>query len=193
MKISDKHFSILIAVAIVISSYALATKSSSSIDALDEKIGYIGVPCIQVTRVNGNVEPQICTHNLITNGGKEWVKKAAMGGGSQLSNWTRLAVGGNTSAELAATDITLANIWVNCGLTNATGTQTSMGTGNWSIWYQWTATCDSAQVNNTGIYNFTSEVAGAASGNLLAEARWTPSTQLMNGDKINVTYYTWVA
>ena len=69
------------------------------------------------------------------------------------------------------------------------GTQNIIGNGNWSIWIQWTSTCDTTYVNSTGIYNGT----GVASGSLMAEAHWVPGTILNTGDKLNVTYYTWVA
>lgn len=191
MKISDKHILCLLAVVMFVTGYSLSLNSGTNTAATSDKVGYVGIPCIQVTRANGEVEPQLCTHNIITTLGKNWIKEMAMGSGAPGNNWTRIAIGGNSS-PLAVGDATLGGIWNSCGLANVTGTMVAIGTGNWSIQNQWTSSCDNSYVNTTGIYNYTTG-AGAASGNLLAEAYWSPNTNLMNGDKLNVTYYTWVA
>jgi hypothetical protein len=105
--------------------------------------------------------------------------------GQAVVTLDQLALANNTVAQ-SASDTNLQGEWTTCGLARATGTLTSINTGNWSISYQWTSTCDNVIVNATGIYNTT------ASGNLFAETTFATTT-LQTNDKINVTYYTWVS
>jgi hypothetical protein len=138
----------------------------------NENLKYTGVACIYK-----NDKLIECKHNLITNRGKDLIKLDMMG--SAVVTLDQLALANNTSPQ-SASDTNLQGEWTTCGLARATGTLTSIGTGNWSINYQWTSTCDNAIVNATGIYNTT------ALGNLFAETTFATTT-LMNGDKINVT------
>jgi hypothetical protein len=145
---------------------------------VNENLKYTGVACIYK-----NDQLIGCYHNLITNQGKNFIKQDMMGTVAITLN--KLAIANSTTAQSAA-DTSLAGEWSTCGLARATGTLTDIGIGNWSINYVWTSTCDNAIVNATGIYNETGTTV------LFAETTF-PTTTLMNGDKINVTYYTWVS
>jgi hypothetical protein len=139
---------------------------------IGENLKYTGVACIYK-----NDQLIGCYHNLITNQGKDYIKQDMMGTAAITLN--KLAIANSTTAQSAA-NINLQGEWTTCGLARATGTLTSIGTGNWSINYVWTSTCDNAIVNATGIYNET------GTDVLFAETTFATTT-LMNGDKINVT------
>ncbi|MEM3609575.1 MAG: hypothetical protein QXK49_01805 [Candidatus Aenigmatarchaeota archaeon] len=169
----------ILALIIALIALALTLNFNSPVTSTTQSIKYTGVACIYK-----NSELVTCKHNIITNKGKDLIKTDMMGTGAVTLD--QLAVANSTSAQ-SASDTDLQGEWTTCGLARATGALTSIGTGNWSINYQWTSTCDNVYVNATGIYNTT------ASGNLFAETTWSPTTTLMNGDKLNVTYYTWVS
>jgi hypothetical protein len=169
---------IILAILPLIVIAAILTSSAKIQLGVNENLKYTGVACIYK-----NDQLIGCYHNLITNRGKDLIKLDMMG--QAVVTLDQLALANNTVAQ-SASDTNLQGEWTTCGLARATGTLTSIGTGNWSINYVWTSTCDNAIVNATGIYNTT------ASGNLFAETTF-PTTTLMNGDKINVTYYTWVS
>lgn len=179
---------LLIVAIIGISVFSATTVHTSTASQGIQYAGlqYTGIACIQKISKDGVVIDYGCRHNLITNKGLEMVKTALNG---TVGNWelTNLTVGGNTSA-MAATDTDLANIFSTNGLSPATATYTRIGTGNSSLNYQWTVTTAQSIVNSTGIYNTT-----GAGGNLFSEASWTPTTTLQIGDKLNITYYWWVA
>jgi len=169
----------ILALTLVLIALAVIFNFNGSTSSASQDIKYTGVACIYK-----NNELVACNHNIITNRGKDLIKIDMMGTGTVTLD--QLAVANNTVAQ-SASDTDLQGEWSTCGLSRTTGTLTSIGTGNWSINYQWTSSCDNVYVNATGIYNTT------ASGNLFAETTWSPTTTLMNGDKLNVTYYTWVS
>lgn len=172
-------FSVILLVAAIGAAFTFAPAAAPISDGLKEH----GLICAQVTRADGTVEPAICNHNLITNYGKDMIKMDMMGTAQvQIDN---LAVGNSTT--LAVTDTSLPGQHAVCGFTQTAGTLASVGIGNWSLMYQWTSTCNNWNVNSTAIYNTTN-----ATG-IFAEAAWSPTTVLQNGDKLNVTYYTWVS
>jgi hypothetical protein len=169
---------IILAILPLILIAAILTSSAKIQLGVNDNLKYTGVACIYK-----NDQLIGCYHNLITNRGKDLIKLDMMGQAEVTLD--QLALANNTVAQ-SATDTNLQGEWTTCGLARATGTLTSIGIGNWSINYVWTSTCDNVIVNATGIYNTT------APGNLFAETTF-PTTTLMNGDKINVTYYTWVS
>jgi hypothetical protein len=168
----------LVAIPLALVAVALLVNLKAQQVMTSENLKYTGVACVYK-----NDQLIGCYHNLITNRGKDLIKIDMMGTGAVTLD--QLALANNTVAQ-SASDTNLQGEWTTCGLARVTGTLTSIGTGNWSISYQWTSTCDNAIVNATGIYNTT------FSGNLFAETTFATTT-LMNGDKINVTYYTWVS
>jgi len=141
-------------------------------------IRYTGYVCIYK-----NGELITCKHNIITDRGKDLIKMDMMGTDTVTLNV--LAVANNT-AGVSASDTNLQGEWTTCNLSAVTVTPTSVGTGNWSLSYEFTSTCDSVNVNAVGVYNETK------SGNLFAETTWSPTTVLNNGDKLRITYYLWV-
>jgi hypothetical protein len=123
-----------------------------------------------------------CDHNVITNNGKDLVKFSLGRGDRPIVN--HLAIG-NTSAP-AAGSTSHPGILSVCGMTSADGTYWSEGTGNWTIGYTWTSSCNSLNVNTTGLYNDTS------AGTYFAGTTFT-STTLNNNDQLTVNYTIWIA
>ncbi len=160
----------------------LAVTLSFGGNSANDKFSLQGMVCIYK---NGQLIE--CKHNLITNAGKDHIKEC-IGAGSTTSGCRMgyLALA-NCTNGVSASDTSLCNgqEWTTCGLARADATYNSIGTGNWSHTYQWTSSCDNAIVNATGLFN------ASSGGTLFAETTFT-SVTLMNGDKLNVTYYTWV-
>ena len=149
-----------------------------------------GLVCPTVERVDGSIEVLECSSNAITTEGKNHIRysigKAA--GGNAAFDY--LAIGNGTATSVS--DTTLASEQTACGLARAQGTYTADAVaGNWSIQYQWTTSCDGGIViNTTGLFNASS---AGATDTLLADADLSNSVTLQDGDKLNITYYTWVA
>jgi len=161
---------VLIAI-VVFSNIRVAPVSSG------DNLKYTGVACIYID--DKLVE---CNHNIITNNGKDLIKKGMMGIAQVRLNQIAVA---NRTTPLSESDISLQGEWISCGMERATGTLTDLGVGNWSISYQWKSTCDDVIVNATGIYD-------SISGTLFAEAVFNRVAILQTNEKINITYYTWI-
>jgi hypothetical protein len=127
-------------------------------------------------------------HNLVTNGGLNFIRDCLSTTGqcgAATSNFSFIAIGGNTSA-LGAGDTILANEYSTNGLSRTVGTVNVVGTGNWSVTKTWTDTTAASPVNTTGLFN------ASSSGTLFAENYFTPVTLQIN-DQINVTWTIWVS
>jgi len=173
----------VVAISAITTGYFSSTVSSGPVG---EDFGYVGIACTQVIRADGNVEDLGCQHNLITTIGKEYIK-AALNSTAGMWNFTNLTLGGNTSA-MAVGDTDLANIFSgSTNLTLGSAAYAYISAGNSSLSREWTANA-TAIVNSTGIYNTSN-----AAAKLFAEAYFGSSTTLLSGDKINVTYYWWIA
>ncbi len=173
----------VVAISAITTNYFSSTVSSGPVG---ETLGYTGIACTQVIRANGKLEDLGCQHNLITNIGKEYIK-AALNSTASMWNFTNLTLGGNTTT-MAVGDTDLANIFsASTNLSAGSAAYWYIGVGNSSLSREWTANA-TAIVNSTGIYNTTNSAA-----KLFAEAYFGSSTTLASGDKINVTYYWWIA
>ncbi len=147
-----------------------------------------GIVCPTVIKADGNIETMDCSHNTITTEGKNHIRKALGNNELGATAFKYLAVGNGTAA--AAGDTSLNSEITDCGLARAAGTYTADAVaGNWSQQYQWTSTCDNIIVNTTGLFN--ASTAGATD-TILADADFSASVTLQTGDKLNVTYITWV-
>ena len=178
----------LIPILVISLAFSLFANIPGQINS--DGIKYTGVACRQVIRADGTVEPQECVHNIVTTAGKNAIKDYVGLSNAAKANFSTLAVANCSLGQAVGdTDLCGGERWTTCSVTIAgpdTGFPNSQGTGNWSTSHQWTSSCDTVYVNATGVYNST------APGTMLAEANWTPVTTLMNGDKLNVTYYIWI-
>jgi len=131
-----------------------------------------------------------CGHNLLTAGGKDWIRDL-------IGNW----VGGSTAAK----NIGIANSSTGCvdaqtldGLTPAAATNAGtmpiagdysvVSTGNWSVSKVFTALETIDNVNATALYNSTSE--GGAT--VLFACNNFTSVSLSANDQLNITWNIWV-
>lgn len=156
--------------------------AGSADTGIGANLHYEGMACVTAI-VSGEKVDLGCKHNIITTGGKNMIRDSAMG-----VNWNklnRLAIANNTVAQ-GASDTSLQGIYSTCDLGIQSVTPLLIGTGNWSVNYTWTSSCDSTYVNATGIYNETTATA------LFAETTFTTVT-LNTNDQLQIIYYTWVS
>jgi hypothetical protein len=182
MKKLNSVTTLLVAIALILAGTLISTSiTPASMSSSAEKIG-------SPIRYNANVciykngELVECTHNLITNAGKEMIENDLKNSATVTVN--QIAIANNTVPQ-SPSDTALQGEWTTCGLSKATAGIIDNGIGNWSLTYQWTSTCDNSIVNATGIYD-------SVSNTLFAETTFTTVT-LQNGDKLNVTYTIWVS
>lgn len=130
-----------------------------------------------------------CSHNLVTNAGKEYLEQCLGASSCGANAFVTLAIA-NCTGGVDVADTVLCGAagqaYTGCGLAAATGSYVSAGTGAWNVTYTWTADsgCSNLPVNATGLLN-------ATSGTLLAENNFT-SVVLEGLDQINVTWGIWV-
>jgi hypothetical protein len=166
--------------------------SSSTLSSIATEHG--GIACVQVTRADGTVEPESCSHNVFTAVGRNMTRDY-LGAGTSLSAINVIAISQlNESTDVDTT--TLPGEWTLCGLTKIAGTgptpiNNAIGgastSGNWSVTKTFTSTCDNMLVNGTALMN------GTAAGNkTFAIANFTSAT-LQTNDQINVTWFVYVA
>jgi len=151
-------------------------------------LDWTGIVCPEVIRVDGTLERLECSHNAITTEGKNHIKVALGDNQVGATAFKYQAVGNGTATAVG--DTVLNSEIADCGLARAAGTYVSHGDGNWSQTYQWTSTCNNLVVNTTGLFNHT---AAGAADTILADADFSASVTLQSGDKLNVTYITWVS
>jgi hypothetical protein len=128
-----------------------------------------------------------CSHNLVTNDGKDFLKSCLGTASCGASAFTNLTLA-NCTNSVTGTDSTLCNgqDWTSCSVGPGDGVGAvykSAGTGAWNVTDTWTSSCDDVNVSATGMYNN-----GAT---LLAENTFTP-VMLQTNDQINVTWGIWV-
>jgi len=120
-----------------------------------------------------------CSHNTLTNDGKELIEDWISSNNASYIN--TIVLGNGT--EPTATDTSHPGKIADCGLTEATITWTDIGIGNQSASYEWTSTCDNEVVNTTGL---------ESDGNIYFAGNAFTDVTLQTDDKINVTWYVWV-
>lgn len=181
---------------VVILGAVLAIGAFSGTPAYDGGIGssesveYTGDVYIRHTDAEGNILFEERGHNVLYNTGKEAIEDylADGGGGSDAFDWIELCNASSaTGCGVPAADKSEAYLALaECGLSEVAGTVgDNSGTvnGNWSIWYEFTSTCDNVKVNVTRLRN--------ADGDDLAGNSFTLAT-LQNGDKLLVNWTVWV-
>lgn len=179
-------FSVMIlSTLLVFSTSAVPALSSST----DEGLKYNSWVCTYVTRADGSIEDNGCSHNLLTNAGKNAIRDAVATGSTAAFQYIGLC---NATAGCNATnaaDGSLYNEFPNgaTGLNRSNAaTKLYTGTGNWSYSRTFVAGADNMVTNKTGIFNATT---GAT---MLAVNTFTTST-LQTNDQITVNWTIWVA
>lgn len=135
---------------------------------------------VSVKRANGTIEYVGTSHNLLTTAGKNLIKNYLGNGGTVSAvNYTGLCNATAGCSAPAVGDTTLENEYTNSGLARTSGTYSSIGNGNWSIYTEFTATADNLIVNKTGLFNQSS------GGTLFAENTFTLVTMQTNDKLMN--------
>ena len=148
---------------------------STGVDALQ----YHGDVCVYK-----NNELVSCSDNILLDMGKDAIKDSlAVGGGGAFLNLSLC----NATAECddPVADSTGAyTAYEVCGLEQVEGTYVSLGTGNWSIYYQFTSTCaHTITTNATMLSN--------SSGTNLSANNFSV-VSLENSDQITINWTVWV-
>lgn len=174
---------------IVLSIFVIAMISMTSPNSLNspqEGVQYHSSVCILVKNPDGSIKQDNgCSPNLVTNAGLNLIKDKLMGMSSAAVNYIALCNASAGCAAPAAGDTALTNEYAAGGLSRSQGTNTSIGTGNFSISYEFTATADNLLTNKSGLFN------ASSSGTLFASNTFTLAT-LQTNDRLNITWYVWV-
>lgn len=173
----------LIGLLAILTVFAVATISVSP-NAMDSAQSLSYHSCVEISKNGIPIAP--CKPNLLTNAGKNAIKNA-LNGGTGSFNYIALcnATAGCTGVD--ATDVSLDNEYgAGNGLTRASGTYTSIGTGNWTISNTFTALSDNLLTNQTALFN------ASTSGTMLAENSFNTVT-LLAADRITINWTIWVS
>src|SRR3990172_7773367 len=149
---------------------------------IDESAKVDGHFLIYINRANGGYELVDSVHNVLYDNGKNITIGCLFDGGCAVVKNLSLCNGnvtGGCDVPVADNTGTFTTMTV-CGLTSTAGTVTNSGvTGNRTVSYTWTATCDNLLINATRLTNTT--------GGVFAASTFTLAT-LQNADQITVNY-----
>ena len=158
------------------------TEINSKQSELSDGINYKATVCTSVDRVDGTHENVGCSHNLLTNAGKELIETYIGSGGSGAVNYIALCNATAGCAAPAAGDTSLTNEFTSGGLQRAQGTYSTLaGSGNWSIAKTFTATSDNLVTNKTALLN------ASSAGTLFAENTFVTVT-LQTNDQVTINW-----
>jgi len=133
---------------------------------------------------NHNILTYEKTHNTFVDAGKNWTRDCIGQGICGATAFKYIAVGNTTAPTSSSTS--LAGEIADCGLARASGTYATIGTGNWSITYLWTSSCNNEAVNTTALFN------ASSTGTMFMGDSFTTVT-LQNTHQLNITITQWVA
>jgi len=128
---------------------------------------------------NGETVSYEETHNVFTDAGKNYVKQALGNAEFGATAFKYVAVGNGTAPASGST--TLNSEIAESGLTRASGTYTSTGTGAWKIEKVFSVTGTVGSVNSTGLFN------ASATGTMIAGDTFS-NTNVASGDSLNITW-----
>jgi len=189
MKNSTKFIGVIFGILLLSSILALSgafNYSSNDATNSDASIKYNSNVCSYITRTDGTIEDNGCSHNLLTNFGKNMIRASLTSANGVAVSYIGLC---NATAGCNATNVAdggLYNEFTNSGLNRTNeATLLNLGTGNWSYSRTFVASADNLVTNKTGIFN-------ASSGDtMLAENTFTTST-LQTNDQITINWSIWV-
>lgn len=174
--------------AILLFTVASSIMNNNSLPSstVSDGIQYHSNVCTYVTRADGTVEPNGCSHNTLYNNGKEMIEGYLGAGqsGAILNISLCNATGTPGCATPVAAMTEAFNNFTNCGLNAQNGVYGSLGTGNWSVAKTFTATCDNVLTNSTRLMNST--------GSPFAGNTFTLVT-LQTNDQLTINWTIWVS
>lgn len=171
----------LLAVFTILSAGMIQTDVSSGDSISSDSINYHSSVCKYVTRSDGTVDDIGCSHNLLTNAGKEAIQASLSGEPGPIFNYIALCDASTGCGAPAAGDTTLENEIAGSGLQRAKGSVGDLGVGNWSVAKTFTAATNNMLTNKTGLFN------DPSAGTLLAENTFTLVT-LQTGDQLTINW-----
>jgi len=141
--------------SLVVGLQGFNSQSNSVRNVESTGIQYDAYVCNYVTRADGTVEDLGCSHNLLYNDGKDLIKTYLGDTGGSTDEVDQISLcnataGCGVPVAGASEDY---NEFTACGLAVGTGTYSSLGVGNWSIFNTFTSTCDSVEINATRLRN----------------------------------------
>lgn len=174
------------ALLLIIGTYAITSSIQPSENENIIGINYQGDVCVTVTRAEGTVEPTQCSSNTLYDTGAEAIEDYLGDGtgGNDAFDWIILCnatsgIGGTGCGVPAAAKTENYTALGGCGMDNVTGTVGDNANGNWSVWNEFTSSCDNIETNVTRLRNDDDDD--------LAGNNFTLVT-LQNGDKLTVNW-----
>jgi len=137
--------------------------------------------------ISKNDEVLQCSPNVLYNDGKDIVRDMLLGSGGATNNVTNMSlcnasVGSAGCEKPVAAATETFTYYDACGLTEAPGTTGALANGNYSVWHQWTSSCDGRLVNATRLGNWSDNFAGLNFS----------LVTLDNGDKLTVNWTIYI-
>jgi len=117
--------------------------------------------------------------NLLTDAGANALKELIGNGVGTSAGWKYIAVGNGSAPTTGST--TLNSEIASAGLTRASATYTSLGTGSWKLEKIFSVTGTINSINATAMFN------ASSTGNMIAGDTFT-NTNVINGDTLNITW-----
>ena len=191
-----------------VGAYALGTQTvMPSLSGEVQHMGYTGMVCHEVIRVDGTKEDIGCNHNLLFLNGKNYTTSQLFNtptaSSATIFDVVNISLGNGTVVPSHASTIANFGGIADCGLAPVTSKtwisiqNSSSGyidaSGNVSTNNLWTATCGSGtglEVNQTAIGN--ESTVGVSTATPWFAANTFTNVFLQSGDQLNVTWYVWI-
>lgn len=146
-------------------------------------IHYNAEVCVSHIDKDGTLVSSECSHNLLYDSGKTIIKTYLGDTGGTGDEVDQIRLCNATATSSCGTPVAGATEAFNpietCGLQKTTGTYLSFGDGNWSIYKEFTSTCNDVQTNLTRLEN---SATTNFSGNTFS------LVTLQNGDKLTINW-----
>lgn len=185
-------FAIPVLALIVITAYfAFGAVTPASTPAnTDGSIQYGSHVC--VSKIDGETNERTdypCTHNLVVDSGLNAIRDILRGNSAVGNvNFTFIALGNSSNATSAAApavgDIILSAEYSGPnGLNRTSGSVASLGTGNWTVWNEFTSAVSTVTTNKTCLFN-------QSTGGTMLACNNFPETSLQgaSGDKLLINW-----
>lgn len=193
---NKKYFLIPLLALVLVGVFAFGVSMNQPSNNLDNMITYNSMVKTETTgNFEGRISPahegiwELVSHepNQLYDTGKEAIEDylgEGLGGGDAF-DWIELCNSSTSSCGAPSAGKTeVYSAHTTCGMSKVAGTQgTNAASGNWTVYNEFTSTCDSTETNVSRLIN--------ADGDDLAGNSFTAVT-LQNGDKLNVTWDCWV-
>lgn len=177
-----KIFIICLTMAVLLAMGLVGYSLVNDTVAIGDSIKYNAEVCVYK-----NNELVQCSHNTLTDAGKNAIRDYLGQGGAAAFDYIALA--NNTkSTDYAVTNTSMSGEQTCCGLARAQGAYVAVGgaNGNWTISKVFTCETEAvSEVNHTALFN------ASSTGTILAYNGFVP-VDLQVDDQLNITWTLWV-